>query len=192
MSLCLIVAVKCPEHKHFDKKYNEWYAGGMYTIVARYPKVRSPQAVVLGVLAAVYLVAMVFLQLFDFEDMPSILRYFWGAGSESAMLVLAALLVTTELLVLPALLGMKLSPLLRLVSVGAGVATALYWVVASLSVVLGAHSRNPGMFGDKFTEASGLLLPAATAVLVALIAAYWASAYGAMLPTAKPSKKHRK
>lgn len=149
----------------------------MHKIVAEYPKNRSKQTSVLGVMAAFMILVIALAQLFGFEGMPSILGNFWGID-ESAGLLLAALIVVVEVFALPALLGMKLSPLMRWCSGMVGIVAVGYWVVASFYVITTSLTRDGGIFGGKLETVSGLLLPVMSALLIAILWAYWASAFG--------------
>lgn len=187
MSLYLIVLCGVQKRKHNDKKHNELdetgmksYTASMHKIVAEYPKNRSMQTNILGVVVAFVILVMALAQLFGFEDLPGILRNFWGIGDDAGLL-LAALLVTVEIFALPALLAMKLSPLMRWCSGVAGVIAAGYWVVASFHLIALSTTSDSGMFGGKLETMSGLLLPAISALLVALLWAYWVSAFGGKL-----------
>lgn len=146
----------------------------MNHVVATYPNKRSRQAALLGAAAAGLLLVLVLLQLFSFEELPAVLQYFWGRGSVEGMLVLASVIAVCEVLALPALLGMRLSPLMRLVSAALGVLTAVYWLVASMHAVTGVRTMASGILGDKFASLDIALAPIAV-LLAALVGLYWVS-----------------
>jgi len=150
----------------------------MHKVIAAYPKNRSKQTTMLGTLSALVILILLLLQLFGFEELPEILRYFWGLGSKESGMVAAAFLVIMELLALPALLGMKLSPLMRWLSTASGGLVVLYWTIASLYAISLGQVKDSGIFGDKFSLVGGLLLPIVVAPLITLIGAYWLSAAG--------------
>lgn len=195
MSLYLIVLCPIQKRKHNDKKHNELdenrkksYTASMRKVVAVYPKNRSKQTAMLGMLAAFLLLVMVLAQLFGFEDLSSILGYFWGID-EGAALLLGAVLVTVEVFALPALLGMKLSPLMRWCSATFGGLIALYWIVASVHVISSSVTRDSGIFGGKLEDISSLLLPVLSVLLIALLWAYWMSVLGIKLSSRKKNTR---
>lgn len=155
----------------------------MHKPKATYPKNRSKQTTILGTISAFVLLVLLLLQLFGFEELPEIVRYFWGMSTEEAGLIVVALLVITELFALPVLLGMKLSPLMRWVSTVAGVLVLVYWTVASFYTISSGQVKNSGILGDKFSLEGGLLLPIIVVPLIALMSAYWLSALGVKLGT---------
>lgn len=161
----------------------------MHKVKAAYPKNRSKQTIILGTISAFAVLVLLLLQLFGFEELPEIVRYFWGMDTEEAGLIVVTLLVIVELLALPALLGMKLSPLMRWVSIMSGALVVLYWTVASFYAISFGQVKNSGIFGDKFSLEGGLLLPIVVVPLIALMSAYWLSALGVNLgPNTKRSK----
>jgi hypothetical protein len=161
----------------------------MHKVIATYPKNRSKQTATLGTLSALVILILLLLQLFGFEELPEIVRYFWNMSSNEAGLVVAALLTTGELLALPALLGMMLSPLMRWLSAASGGLVVLYWTIASLYAISLGQVKDSGIFGDKFSLVGGLLLPIVVAPLIALISAYWLSAAGVEIRRKTSSSK---
>lgn len=156
----------------------------MHKVVASYPKSRSRKVAILGLLAALPILILVLVQLFGFEELPGILGYFWGID-ESVALLLAAILVVLEVFALPALLGMKLSPLMRRCSAIAGVVVAGYWIVASFHIIFSSLARDSGVFGGRLEGMSSLLLPVVSLLLAALLWVYWMSIFDIKLPDRK-------
>jgi len=103
---------------------------------------------VLGMAVAGWVTIMAVSQLFKYEDFPGVIDKLWEAGGSGAAHVLAAVIVVCEVFALPFLLNMKVSPIVRVVSlvcgwftVGVWLAIALWQVAASSTVI------NQGYFG---------------------------------------------
>lgn len=97
---------------------------------ARPPKTSNVRLVSLS-LAAVFVVLAV-AQLFKFEDFPGVIAGFWLPGGETVARLVAALLVTCEVLALPFLLAMRLSPAMRILSMGLGWLVIAGWLFLAL------------------------------------------------------------
>lgn len=72
------------------------------------------------------LVVLAVAQLYSFEDFPAVIASMGLHADRSMALLYAALLVTGEVLALPFLLSMRLSPAMRLLSMVVG-----WWVIIS-------------------------------------------------------------
>ncbi len=97
---------------------------------------------------AFFLVLMAVAQLFAFEEMPEVIAS-WGLVTSGSALLVAAVLVVLEVAAIPALLGMKLVPKVRLVSSIAGWTVLLIWLgVALWLAVTAMPGVNSGMFGS--------------------------------------------
>jgi len=107
-------------------------------ITAAYPPAVPPFARTMGLLVAVLFMLMALGQLFDFEDMP---------GTMLGGFVAAALVATGQVLALPFLLALRLSPLMRLVSALCGASAVVYWFYVALAGALGGYTDNTGLLG---------------------------------------------
>jgi hypothetical protein len=82
-------------------------------------------------LAGVFIVLAV-TQLFKFESFPAVIAGFWLPGGEPTSKLIAALLVTGEVMALPFLLSMRLSPAMRIFSMVLGWLTVAGWLFLAL------------------------------------------------------------
>ncbi len=151
------------------------------------PKPRTSNIQTVSLLAATILAVMVLAQLFSFEDFPAVISSLWLPGGEFTAKVSTAVLVTAEVLALPFLLSLRLSPLFRIVSMVLGWAVVLLWTSLTVweNLVIGAIS-NSGLFGATIPLPVGwwsVLFSLALGVLIV-----WTS-WG-MWPMRK--KKHKK
>ena len=112
------------------------------------PQPKTKNIVAISYLATGFIVIMVVAQLFTFENFPALIANLWLPGGEPTAKIVAALVVIAEVLSLPFLLSMTLSPLFRVVSMTAGWLVGLMWVVLSLweNLMAGAISAS-GIFG---------------------------------------------
>jgi hypothetical protein len=98
------------------------------------------------------LIVMAIAQLFTFEKFPSVVADLWLPGDSSSASVYSAVIVTLEVLALPFLLSMRLSPAMRLVSMVAGWTSVLIWLGISLWENLTTNVvSNSGLLGDTVT-----------------------------------------
>ena len=135
---------------------------------------KTKNIVAISYLAAGFVVTMAVAQLFTFENFPALITSLWLPGGEVMAKSLAAIIVTIEVLALPFLLSMTLSPLFRVVSMGLGWLTVLIWVILSLweNLMRGSISSS-GIFGATIPLPVGwwsVLFSLALGILVA-----WAS-----------------
>jgi hypothetical protein len=110
------------------------------------PKTKNIQSV--SLLAASIIAVMTIAQLFTFENFPAVIANLWLPGGDATARLIAAVLVIAEVLALPFLLAMRLSPLFRIVSMYVGWLVALIWIFISFgeNMMVGSISNN-GMFG---------------------------------------------
>lgn len=135
----------------------------MKTVKATYPAKRRPRIQYAAWLTAAMITIMLLAHLFSFENFASVLTLVMSYNNQQLIEISAALVVVVELLAIPYLLGMKLSPLMRIFSAGFGGLTVLFWLFTSLT---NAHAENSAIFGDTLTLPGGIL-----AVLWSLILA---------------------
>lgn len=134
------------------------------------PQPRSELAKRLAWVYVAILVVMAVGQLYAFEDFaPLIADYELPLGGG-----VAAVIVVLEVFALPFLLRMRLSPLMRLVSLGCSLAAAAVWVKLSLWAILTDHMlANSGLLGTKVAIPAGQVSLLLSSVLL-LLAAYCA------------------
>lgn len=90
------------------------------------PRPRKPYARIVASIAAGILIAMAATQLFSFDKFIELLDSYWLPGANGA--VLGAVIVSLEVLALPYLLQMALSPAARLVSMIGGWLITMLWL----------------------------------------------------------------
>lgn len=100
------------------------------------PKPRSKDVKTVATFYAALLTVMLITQLFTFEKFLTLLVDYDLPGGEVTAYLTAALIVVVELLALPFLLRMSLSPAFRWVSMVAGWLVALVWVKLTLWQVM--------------------------------------------------------
>ena len=135
------------------------------------PKPRTPNIQTVSLLAAAIIAVMVLTQLFSFEDFPAVISSLWLPGGEFTTKVLTAILVIAEVLALPFLLALRLSPLFRVVSMTLGWIVVLLWTLLTVweNLAVGTIS-NSGIFGATIPLPVGwwsVLFSLALGVLVA-------------------------
>jgi len=129
------------------------------------PKTKNIRPISLAFAAV--LVIMLVAQLFTFEEFPGLIASSWLLDDRTSSVV-AASIVALELLALPFLLQMRLSPAMRVVSMVAGWLVVSTWLIVSLcknvvgdalhSVLLGATIPLPeGWWSVLFCLALGIL-----------------------------------
>ena len=134
---------------------------------------------------AMFFVVAVVLQLFAFEDYPSVIDGYNLPLLTGLSLPLAAVIVSLEVLAIPYLLWMKLSPLMRLVSFGSGWLIILYWLAVGMwQSTADFQIGNAGLFGAKVVLPQGWWLVSYSAILLILMAyVTWTSK-----PLVKPTR----
>lgn len=151
---------------------------------ARQPRTKNSATV--AVLLAGVLVVMIVGQLFSFEKFIPMIESYWLPGGHGTAVVVASLLVTAEVFALPFLLRMRLSKLMRVVSMVAGwVAIAGWLKLAVWANVTTNELSNIGFFGVHVPLPVGWWAVLFTLALGVLFA--WA-AWG-LWPFKQPTKK---
>lgn len=113
--------------------------------VAPQPKTQNTRLV--SLLLAALLVGITVAQLFTFEDFPAVLEAMWLPIPAALMPAVAAVIVTCEVFALPFLLGLKLSPAMRIASMVAGWLVVVIWAKLSLGNALTGYGGNSGLLG---------------------------------------------
>ena len=115
------------------------------------PRTKNIRFISVG-LAAV-LIVMVIAQLFKFETFPDVIA---ATGVPGESLVWAAMIVICEVLALPFLLAMRLSPAMRMVSMVSGWIVVAMWLKISLWVNFSSGTvENGGLLGDTIALPAG-------------------------------------
>lgn len=114
------------------------------------PLAKTPLAERVAVAVAGLFVVLAVGQLFEFENFPSTLYDMWLPGvSQGISVLVAALVVTFEILAVPFLLRMRLSPLMRVVSMVAGWLVGVWWLaVLTWQNLNPAALTNNGLLGS--------------------------------------------
>ena len=136
--------------------------------VAPRPKTKNIRTASLALVAIVVVMAVA--QLFTFEKFPAVISDMWLPGGGVFSPLYAALIVSFEVLAVPFLLSMRLSPAMRVFSMAAGWITVVAWFVVALwenmtqdvisnSGLLGASVHLPvGWWSVLFSIALGVLV----------------------------------
>lgn len=169
------------------------WCGQVYTKYMHYfvqptpaPTSKTPNVRLISTGLAAVFVLLAVAQLYSYEDFPAVIAGFWLPVDESFASVIAALIVTGEVVAVPFLLGMRLSHAMRLVSMFAGWLVIASWLVLSLWVnasddIVG----NAGVLGATIPTVPGWWMVTIFASLGVLMA--WAS-WG-MWPLARVKQK---
>ena len=94
-------------------------------------------------------------QLYKYEKFPEV---FTGIGLPGGVVwspIYAALIVTGEVLALPFLLRMSLSPAMRLVSMVAGWLVVAGWLAITITTNVAGYTGNSGILGATLPTVSG-------------------------------------
>lgn len=135
---------------------------------------------------ATVLVIVAVAQLFSFNDFQSLIDSFWLPGGSPTAYFLSGLIVVAEVFALPFLLRMKISPLMRYLSMGLGWFVPVFWLGISLWLVVTTNAiNNVGILGTVVKLAPGWWMVFISLALI--IAAIWIS-WG-MWPQAKRAHK---
>ena len=122
------------------------------------PKLASPDRAiktrVAALIAAGILTVMLVCQLYGYENFASVLMVSLPVMDDAQIQIAAAAIVLVELVALPFLLGMYVSPLMRIVSMTCAVLTSLVWLFTALT---SSHASNTGLLSDTLTVPGGLL-----------------------------------
>lgn len=112
------------------------------------PKLTVPSWWWLPVLLGGFNAALALAQLADFEGFVSALETY-NLTSGSSTVLLAIIIAAVEILSLPVLFRLSLSPAMRAVSVVSVVLVPLAWLkLSTFAAVGGAYPRNAGYFGE--------------------------------------------
>jgi hypothetical protein len=123
-----------------------------------------------GIFTAAIITILVTAQLFSYEKFPSVLSGYWLLGDQVMVHLIAALLVSAEVLAIPFLLRMNVSPLMRGLSMVCGWAVAATWLLLSVWAVVSVNSlTNGGLLGGTVRIAPGAGQLLFSILLVALV-----------------------
>lgn len=112
------------------------------------PQPRTKNSATVALLLAGILVIMAVGQLFSFEKFIPLIESYWLPGGHGTAVVVASLLVTAEVFALPFLLRMRLSTLMRIVSMVAGWLVVAGWLKLAIWANVAANAlSNIGFFG---------------------------------------------
>lgn len=145
-----------------------------FAIATTAPKPKTKNSQIIALFLAGLLVVMAVGQLFSFEKfIPLIETYLLPGGYGMAVLV-ASLLVISEVFALPFLLRMKMSLLMRYVSMACGWIVAAVWLKLTLwANVIPTDVQNVGFFGPKVELFVGWWATLFAAALIVLVV--WAA-----------------
>jgi hypothetical protein len=135
------------------------------------PKPKNSSIQKISLIVAVLFLVMVVAQLFTFEKFPEVIKAYglpWNTELSAALR--AGLLVIFEVMSLPFLLFMSLSPLARTLSMISGWIVALWWIGAALWATTHGFSGNIGFLGATINLTSSWLALLASLILGALVA----------------------
>ena len=108
-------------------------------------------------------------QLFAFEKFVPLVESFWLPGGKPAAYLLAGVIVISEVFALPYLLGVRISPAMRWVSLSLAALAPLLWLGASLWLNLTVNAvSNIGILGTKVTLPVGWWAVVFSLILFAL------------------------
>ncbi len=140
------------------------------------PATKSPTAAKVAIGLAAVMVMLVVAQLFTFEDFPNVIHEMAISGiGDSEAILIAALIVVGEVFAIPFLLGMKLSPLMRIVSMVLGWLIGLWWLMATIYQVIEAPGIGViGLLGATISlPAESWVLLIVMSVIVLIVWASW-------------------
>lgn len=152
---------------------------------ANQPKTADSQKIIY--FYALILIIFLLCQLFSYEDFVLLIESFWLPGGDPFARFLSSLIVASELFALPFLLRMKLSSLMRVISMVLSWIVPIVWISLSLWVNLTTNAiSNMGFLGSVVRITPGVytvLISIALAIL-----SIWSS--WALWPILnKPNKK---
>lgn len=110
------------------------------------PKPKSSNIRKLGIGLSTLYAMMAITQLFS---MPAFIDVIFQINMPSITVaaIAAGLLIASEIAAIPFLLGLKLSPLMRLVSLKAGYVVIIAWLVLSIINITSSAAQTLGLFG---------------------------------------------
>lgn len=110
------------------------------------PKTKNTHLI--SIVLAVVFVVMAVAQLYSYEDFPDVVASFWLPGGHVSAALYAALLVIGEVLAIPFLLSMRLSPAMRITSMVAGWMVIVTWLHMTVLINLSGNAiTNSGILG---------------------------------------------
>jgi len=113
------------------------------------PKAKNGNIQALSLALAFVFIAMSVAQMFTYEKFPETLSGLWLPGGMVTAHLLAALIVIFEVMALPFLLFMRLSPLMRIISMVSGWLVVGIWFGLTLWENLSPNAiGNSGLLGD--------------------------------------------
>jgi hypothetical protein len=138
------------------------------------PTSKSPLTEKVAMLLAGVFVLLAVGQLFSFEDFPAVIET-WHLPSvgPAAAVLLAAIVVVLEVLAIPFLLRMRLSPAMRLVSMVSGWLAGVWWLLVAIWQNTTGAAASVGLLGATVQLPAGwwsVFLVVAVGVLIV-----WAS-----------------
>lgn len=110
---------------------------------------KTPNTRRVAILVAAIYIVLALAQLFSFTRFSSVIYDMWlpAVDGQTAAL-LAALVVIGEVFAVPFLLSMRLSPAMRVVSMGLGWLVTIWWIVTLLwQNIMGSAPNSSGLFG---------------------------------------------
>jgi hypothetical protein len=142
----------------------------MKTVVAEEAApARSEPVKITALVFAGILIVMAIGQLFSFEKFIPLIGDYMLPGGERTATIIASLIVISEVFALPFLLRMRLSPLMRWVSLSFNLAIVTIWLLLGLTVMVGnIDLSNSGLIGTKVAIPGGLIQMIVTSILTAL------------------------
>lgn len=110
------------------------------------PRTKDSQKI--AYLYAALLIIFALCQLYSFDEFLNLLESFWLPGGAPLAHLLGGIIVVSEIFALPYLLRMRLSPIMRIISMILGWVTALIWLILAfwLNLTINAVS-NTGFLG---------------------------------------------
>ncbi|HUC96081.1 MAG TPA: hypothetical protein VMR16_00225 [Candidatus Saccharimonadales bacterium] len=119
-------------------------------------KAKTKESQTIAYAYAVVLVILVVAQLFSFDKFLPLLENFMLPGGIPIAHLFGGLIVASEVLALPFLLGFKLSPLMRVTSMALGWLAPLLWFVLTTWLMISTNSAsNVGFFGSVINLSPG-------------------------------------
>lgn len=110
------------------------------------PKPKSSNIRKLGIGLSTLYAMMAITQLFSMPAFIDVI-YQMNMPSITVAAVVAGLLIASEIAAIPFLLGLKLSPLMRLASLKAGYLVIIAWLVLSIIDIVSGATQTLGLFG---------------------------------------------
>jgi hypothetical protein len=150
------------------------------------PAPKTANVALISLALAACLIILAVAQLYKYEDFPSVIKGFGLSGGAIWASLYAAVIVIGEVLAVPFLLRMPLSPAMRIVSMVSGWLVIVGWLVIALVNNITGYVGNSGILGATIPVVSGWWT---VFVFIALgVLAVW-SAWG-MWPCRSVTVKH--